>query len=213
MKKQDVLENNSTATDSEVIQNIVTGERDMFEILLRRYNSLLYKIGRSYDISHDDVQDLMQEAYISAYHNLEKFEARSSFKTWLVQIMLNKCADWKRRAATHATSGTSGCFQETVSSDVRKEILNRELGRLLEKSIEELPEKYRTVFVLRELEGMTVPETAVALQITESNVKIRLKRAKTMLRKQLESLYSHVLVYEFNRVYCDRLVDRVFRQL
>ena len=88
MHKPDVL--SSLATDPEIIAKITAGEKDYFEILIRRYNSVLYKIGRSYGLPHDDVQDLMQEAHISAFLNLNKFEERSSYKTWLIRIMLNK---------------------------------------------------------------------------------------------------------------------------
>ena len=98
-------------------------------------------------------------------------------------------------------------------SDTRKEILNRELGLVLENCIEKLPADYRTVFVLRELEGLNVQETAEAVNISEANVKVRLNRAKTMLRKQLESWYPQAQVYEFNLIYCDKVVENVFSQI
>lgn len=78
-------------TDLEVIQKIVAGEVELFEIIIRRYNPFLYKVGRSYNYNHEDTEDLMQETYIDTYTNLVKFENRSSFKTWIIKIMLNKC--------------------------------------------------------------------------------------------------------------------------
>jgi len=84
---------------------------------------------------------------------------------------------------------------------------------VLEKCIEQLAPEYRTVFVLRELEGLNVQETADAVQISEANVKVRLNRAKTMLRKQLESWYPKAAVYEFNLIYCDQVVKNVFQRI
>ena len=219
MFKPDVL--SGVATDPEIIAKITSGEKDYFEILIRRYNSVLYKIGRSYGLSHDDVQDLMQETHISAFLNLSKFEERSTYKTWLIRIMLNKCYHFMQKKSQQAktvfseASTTGAVFtSETLPfSDTRKEILNRELGLVLENCIEKLPVEYRTVFVLRELEGLNVQETAEATNISEANVKVRLNRAKTMLRKQLESWYPQAQVYEFNLIYCDKVVENVFERI
>ena len=89
MFKPDVLA--GVATDPEIIARIKAGEKDYFEILIRRYNGALYKVGRSYGMPHADVEDLMQETHIAAFLNLGKFEERSAYKTWLIRIMLNKC--------------------------------------------------------------------------------------------------------------------------
>src|SRR6187549_1489905 len=83
--------------DREVIRKILEGELSLFEILIRRNNPFLYKTGRSYHYSHEDTQDLMQETFISAYTNLSKFENRSSFKTWIIKIMLNNCFKKKQK--------------------------------------------------------------------------------------------------------------------
>ncbi|HYC29298.1 MAG TPA: sigma factor, partial [Chitinophagaceae bacterium] len=78
-------------TEQEIIQKITAGETALFEILMRRHNSALYKLARCYGFNHQDAEDLMQEAYVAAYMNLEKFENRSSFKTWISRILVNKC--------------------------------------------------------------------------------------------------------------------------
>src|SRR5436190_12459294 len=78
-------------TETELINRIKEGEAALFEILIRRTNPFLYKVGMSYGYNHQDVEDLMQETFISAYMNLGKFENRSTFKTWIVRIMLNQC--------------------------------------------------------------------------------------------------------------------------
>ncbi|KAA9331781.1 sigma-70 family RNA polymerase sigma factor [Adhaeribacter soli] len=219
MHKPDVL--SSVATDPEIIGKITAGEKDYFEILIRRYNGVLYKIGRSYGLAHDDVQDLMQETHIAAFLNLGKFEERSTYKTWLIRIMLNKCYHWAQKKSLKADgvfseashTGAVLTAEAVTFSDARKEILNRELGLVLETCIEKLPPDYRTVFVLRELEGLSVQETAEATSISEANVKVRLNRAKAMLRKQLESWYPQAQVYEFNLIYCDKVVEKVFENI
>jgi RNA polymerase sigma-70 factor (ECF subfamily) len=93
--------------DSEVIDRILSGEVALYEILIRRYNGYLYKIGRSYGFGHEDAQDLMQETYVSVFRNLAAFESRSAFKTWIVRIMLNQCYH-KRKSGryTREANGT-----------------------------------------------------------------------------------------------------------
>lgn len=206
--------------DAVLIARILAGEEEYFELLIRRYNGTLYKVGRSYGFAHATVQDLMQDTYVAAYQALGKFEARAAFKTWLIRIMLNHCHHWGRKAAHQPQPvSAAACMNEasdsprSPSADGQQEILNRELGAVLEHCIQQLPPDYRLVFVLRELEGLSSQETAKAVDITETNVNARLSRAKGLLRQQLESWYPRAAVYEFNLMYCDDMVDRVFRRL
>ena len=87
-------------SDMDIIRKVVGGEIELYEILIRRYNSFLYRIGRVYRYNHQDTEDLMQETYINAYCNLAKFENRSSFKTWFTRIMLNNCYQRKQVSKT-----------------------------------------------------------------------------------------------------------------
>ena len=87
----EMIKTADTITELELINRIRKGERELFEILIRRNNPYLYKLGMTYGYKHEDVQDLMQETWTAAYLNLEKFESRSSFKTWITRIMLNQC--------------------------------------------------------------------------------------------------------------------------
>ena len=89
-------------------------------------------------------------------------------------------------------------------------VLNRELSNILEKSLEKIPVHYRTVFILREVEGLSVAETAEMMNLTPVNVKVRLNRAKTLLQKELEKYYSKAQLYDFNLIYCDAVVRNVF---
>lgn len=207
--------------DAEIISKILSGEKLLFELLMRRNNAALYKIGRSFGFTHQDTEDLMQDAHITAYLNLAKFENRALYKTWLIKIMLNKCfhktgkAEYKNRYTDieNVHENAKPMFTSSENNDTEKQVLNHELAHALEKSIEQIPLDYRTVFILREKEGLSVAETSEVLDISESNVKVRLNRAKTMLRQKIEGYYSSVEVYDFNLVYCDKIVKRVFDHL
>ena len=99
------------------------------------------------------------------------------------------------------------------STNNEKVTVNKELGHVLENAIHEIPEDYRIVFTLRELNGLSVAETAATLDITESNVKVRLNRAKSMLQKEIKKMYSPEEIFEFNLIYCDAMVDKVMRRI
>ena len=99
------------------------------------------------------------------------------------------------------------------STNNEKITVNKELGRVLENAIHQIPEDYRVVFSLRELNGLSVAETAEALDISESNVKVRLNRAKAMLQKEIKRMYSPEEIFEFNLIYCDGMVDRVMKKI
>lgn len=206
-------------SDREIIRNINNGEIKLFEILIRRYDPFLYKIGRSYRYNHEDTQDLMQDAYINAYCNLKKFENRSSFKTWLTRIMLNVCYQKRHKLSFKNEIVTDDIHNEKSgilfhhSSDNENIAMNKELGHVLENAIHAIPEDYRIVFTLRELNGLSVAETSEVLDITESNVKVRLNRAKGMLQKEIKRMYSPQEIFEFNLIYCDTMVNRVMAKI
>ncbi|CAN5504590.1 sigma-70 family RNA polymerase sigma factor [soil metagenome] len=200
--------------DLEIISRILSGEIALYEIIIRRYNSYLFKVGRSYGLNHPDTEDLMQETYLSAYTNLNKFKNRSSFKTWLVKIMLNHCYQKKQKFSYQKEMSTENIIHENAVPmftipDTGKSIINKELGNVLENALQLIPEDYRMVFSLRELNGMSIIETSEVLNISESNVKVRLNRAKSMLRTEIEKAYSPEEIFEFNLVYCDRIVKNV----
>lgn len=203
-------------SDIEIISRILAGKPAFYEIIVRRYNSYLYKVGRSYSYPHSDVEDLMQETYIQAYIHLKSFENRSSFKTWIVKIMLNLCYHKKQKVSfqkeTSIQTDTEDKFSAMFNrqySDANKTVFNRELKHILEDAVCKIPEAYRTVFTLRELNGMSVNETSEALKITESNVKVRLNRAKAMLQNEIKKSYSTEDIFEFNLIYCDGMVEKV----
>lgn len=206
-------------SDMEIISKVIGGEVALYEILIRRYNSFLYRIGRAYRYNHQDVEDLMQDTYIDAYQNLKKFQQRSSFKTWITRIMLNNCyqkkhkLSFKNEIVTADEQIAKTNFMLHTSTNSEKITTNKELARVLENAIQKIPENYRLVFTLRELNGLSVSETSASLDISESNVKVRLNRAKTMLRSEIEKMYSPQEIFEFNLVYCDGIVKRVMERI
>lgn len=202
-------------TDTEIITKILDGELALFEILIRRNNPFLYKIGRSYNYNHEDTQDLMQDTFVDAFTSLSKFQAKASFKTWIIKIMLNNCYrkqlkfSSKNEVVHEMNDKSVPMFSNDQQTDTNKLITNRELGRVIENALKQVPEDYRIVFSLREINGLNVMETAEALNISEANVKVRLNRAKKMLRIEIEKSYTPEDVFEFNLIYCNDMVNRV----
>jgi RNA polymerase sigma-70 factor (ECF subfamily) len=206
-------------SDIEIIHKILQTGPELYEELIRRYNSLLYRLGRTYSYNHQDTEDLMQETNISAYLNLAKFENRSSYKTWLTRIMLNHCYQKKQKFSfkneiavdEYQINYPNPMFQFEANNE--KYVMNKELKYVIENALQQIPHNYRMVFTLRELNGFSVSETAAALGILDNNVKIRLNRAKSMLRTHIEKMYSREDIYEFNLVYCDSMVKNVMTKI
>jgi RNA polymerase sigma-70 factor (ECF subfamily) len=195
-----------------LIKRILAGEQRIFEQIMRRYNQRLYRTGMSILADDMEVEDALQSAYMSAYEHLEKFEGRSSVSTWLTRIMMNEC--FARKKKNVKTKKKNAPISENVASmDTPANILtNKELSAILENAVNQLPDKYRLVFVLREIEDMSVKETSETLSIEESNVKTRLNRAKAMLRDSLNG-YMKDYVYSFHLSRCNRIVNSVFDRL
>lgn len=215
-----LAENIEVNSDFSLIEKICLGEIALFEVLIRRYNPVLYKIARSYGFNHQDAEDLMQETHVAAYLALSKFEGRSSYKTWVSRIMVNKClyklkyGSCKNEVSSEPSSFTLQSMDKKAQTNPTEQtLLNREFAVILEQSLQRLPVQYRTVFVLRALEGFSVAETASLLNITPVNVKVRLNRAKALLQGEIEQFYTHTDIYAFNLIYCDAIVKRVFEQI
>ncbi len=207
--------------DETVIKKVVGGNIALFETLIRRYNSLLYKVARSYGFNHQDAEDLMQDTHVAAYLALSKFKGESSYKTWICRIMIHNCyhrtkkSSFKNEIPTEPQNGLKNgpMYRKETDNSTEKLLLKHELSAILQKTIESIPVNYRTVFVLREQEGFSVAETADLLNITPINVKVRLNRAKDLLKKQLLLSYSAAELYSFNLIYCDGMVKKVFEKI
>lgn len=212
MKLQNHSEEISFLNDEEIVDRILNGETHLYSALMRKFNQRLYRIGIS--IIKDDmaVEDVMQTAYLNAYLQLRNFQRKSSFGTWITRILINESLLYlKKRAKQQAFVLQQ---KETGHPDTPlTNLMNKELKLLLEKSVSGLPEKYRLVFVMREIEEMSTQETMDVLNISESNVKVRLKRAKEMLQRELSSYYKPQQLFDFNLVRCDRIVNFVMLEI
>lgn len=203
--------------DSDIIKDILAGDKQKYALLMRKYNQRLYRIGKGYLENEADIEDVMQDAYIKGFQNLSRFESRSEFATWITRILINECLQRLKKMKRITLMDTAGENMETMNYTDKKtpetESLNKELKTLLEATIAKLPEKYRAIFIMREVERMSVAETCHVLDLSESNVKTRLNRAKEMLRNSLMSAYPAGSLYEFNLVRCDRIAANVMSRI
>ena len=204
-------------SDTEVITRVLGGEKHLFAIIVRRYNERLYRIGMSIINDDTEVEDVMQVTYIKGYENLAKFIFKADFSTWLIRILINECfLVLRKRKHSIKLNGMEHEIDhqhiKNVTTPAAK-IVNTELKTILEKVILQLPEKYRTVFIMREIENMNVAETKACLGISGINVKVRLNRAKGLLRKSLKTFYNNEDIFNFHLSRCDRMVQKVLLQI
>ncbi|HKS67788.1 MAG TPA: RNA polymerase sigma factor [Candidatus Acidoferrales bacterium] len=208
-------------TDEEVVERVLAGETALYEIILRRYNQRLYRVVRAILRDEAETEDVMQDAYVRAYQHLEQFERRAAFSTWLTRIAVHEAlARVKKRSRTQqldldGAEGESPMDPSDPALDPEQDTSRSELSRMLEDAIMGLPDEYRAVLMLRDVEELSTAETAAALNITEENVKVRLFRSRAMVRK---GLYQRVggsakAAFPFMGTRCDRVVERVFKIL
>jgi RNA polymerase sigma factor (sigma-70 family) len=218
MNKQGVVTPDSIS-DNEIITRVIMGEKDLYALLVRRYNQRLYRISMSIINNDAEVEDAMQSAYIKAYENLEKFEFKSAFSTWLTRILINESLLRIKKRKKSLTMNDDMIDSENPYRSPGEpqtpltNVINTELKLALEEAIRQLPEKYRTVFIMREIENMNVAETQECLNLSEVNVKVRLNRAKAMLRNTLSSFYNKEEIFHFYLSRCDRITEHVMKQI
>lgn len=206
-------DNKTILSDDEIVKRIIEGEKSLYENLVRKYNSRLFRIAMS--IINDDMEaeDIMQTAYINAYNQLANFSHKSSFGTWLTRILINESLLHKKRKERLEQVLAQKQNMEYHNDTPLKKLMNKELKDILEAAVLTLPEKYRLVFVMREIEEMSTNETMEVLNIGESNVKIRLNRAKEMLRIELSGHFKSQQLFDFHLTRCDRVVNFVMGRI
>ncbi len=215
------LAGTTALSDEEVVERVLAGETALYEVVMRRYNTRLYRVARAILKNDGEAEDVMQDAYVKAFQHLGQFAGRAKFSTWLTRIAVHealarvhkarRCEDWddmneNQQNEIGATSLKSNPESETASV---------EMSKILEQAIEKLPEAYRAVVMMRDVEEMTTAETAECLSLTEENVKVRLHRAHGMLRKELyaNARISAADAFPFHAPRCDRVVANVFARL
>lgn len=215
--------NNQKIEESEVIKRILGGEKELYELLIRRNNQKLYRAIRSYLKDEAEIEDIMQDSYILAYTKLYQFKLQSSFSTWLIRIGINQTlARLKQKGKLYQLNEQSENFKKTEQilemPDHRQlnpqdKMIQTEAKLLLENAIDLLESKYRTIYILKEVEGMSLKELAVALDLRVSNVKVRLHRAKAMLKENLYDLSIDNEVFEFGFSRCDNITKQVMNRI
>ncbi|MGE5402519.1 MAG: RNA polymerase sigma factor [Ignavibacteriales bacterium] len=213
---------NHLLSDEEIVKKVTGGDINFYEVIMRRYNQRLFRIGHAYLKDDDEIEDAIQSAYLKAYEQLSNFQGRSSFSTWLIRIYINELLQGLKKKKRFQNYFDPDLINNTYDppevgttnmENPYTSTLNNELKDILEKAVDELPEKYRAVFIMREIEDMSVSETSKSLNITEANVKVRLNRAKNILRESLSQYYHYKDIYNFNLIRCDRIVANVFNKI
>ena len=207
-------------TDNQIIRRVISGEKEIFEILMRRYNQTLYRVVRGYMHDKNDVRDIMQETYLKAFNKIDQFRLDASFSTWLIRIGINEALQWLRRnkknIQMNAVSNLNNGFEQinyTRFNTPESTVINHEMKILLEKAISQIDEKYRIVFILCEVEKLSRQKVADCLDISLSNVKVRLHRAKNLIKTQLLKLSNDASIFEFGNSKCDRIVENVLKHI
>ena len=210
----------TTLSDREVVDRVRNGETALFEILMRRHNQRVYRAARAILKDESEAEDVMQQAYINAFLHLEQFESRAQFSTWLTRITIYEALARRRkqRPEEPLSSNDEGYGPEPVSSSEispERQAYSGELARLIEGAVDALPESYRAVFMLREVEGLSTLETAEGLGVGEEAVKTRLHRARAMVRHTLSDRLgaSASQAFQFHAPRCDRVVAAVLAEI
>jgi RNA polymerase sigma-70 factor, ECF subfamily len=211
-------------SDEEVVARVLAGDLPLFEVLMRRHNQRLYRTARAIVRDDAEAEDVMQETYVRAYAALGQFEGRAQWATWLTRIAVNEAlARVRARGRFVAREATEVMEDDVMAKEppaVRSEgpeaaASARELGALVEHAIDELPDTYRTVFVLREVQELSTAETAACLDVSEELVKVRLHRARAELRRLMDARLGAATreVFDFHASRCDRVVAAVLERI
>jgi RNA polymerase sigma-70 factor (ECF subfamily) len=188
--------------DTQLIKSIQTGRQDLFEELVQRYERALYNFGVKLCGVTADAEDLVQETFLNVFKYLKSFRHESRFKNWMYRIATSVCIKKRRKskfAPERELSLDEFLPQDEASVEQGlphwaelplEQLLNEELGHNLKEGILALPEKYRVVLVLRDVEGFSTDETARILDLSSSNVKVRLHRARLFLRDHLKKYFK-----------------------
>jgi RNA polymerase sigma-70 factor (ECF subfamily) len=201
--------------DEEVVRRVRGGEVALYEVLMRRHNRVVYRAIRSL-IGEDEVEDVMQQTYLAAFARLAQFRGESRFSTWLVAVALNEARSRLRKRTLRALADDAGASPPAAPApDPESEVSMRETMALVERAVERLPAAYRTVFMLRDVEGLSTADAAAALAVSEDVVKTRLHRARALLRGHLAGELERVAprAFEFDARRCDRVVNAVLARL
>ncbi|WP_417431919.1 RNA polymerase sigma factor [Halpernia sp.] len=214
--------NNHKITDSEIIRRILSGEKELFEMLVRRNNQKLYRVIRSYIKDEAEIEDIMQDSYVKAFTKLYQFKLESTFSTWLIRIGINQSLTRLRELGKlhhlnerdeNETTNSILEIPDSKQLNPQDKMIRNETKLLLENAIDSLDSKYKIIYMMKEVEEMSLKEISVALDITLANVKVRLHRAKEMLKTKLYETANDKNIFEFGFSRCDRITENVMKRI
>lgn len=202
--------------DDEVARRVVAGEVELFELLLRRYNQRLFRVARGLVATDAEAEDVLQDAWVRAFEHLAAFRGEALLSTWLARITTHEAyARLRRRRRFVALPPAVEEEVPTSAQNPEESAATGEIRRALEGAIGALPASYRSVFLLREIEGLSTLETAESLEISAAAVKVRLHRGKAMLRRRLVEALGLAArpLFGFDGERCDRVVAAVLARI
>jgi RNA polymerase sigma-70 factor (ECF subfamily) len=207
-------------TDEQLVQRVRSGDVALFEVLMRRNNTRLYRTLRSLLRNEAEIEDAMQAAYVLAYSKLGTFRGDAQLSTWLTQIALNEALGRLRHDRRHPALSLAAVPEPELPSSASQttpetQVHRKELAAILETAVDALPDLYRVTFMLREVEGMDTAQAAEVLGVSEDVVKKRLSRARALLRSHVEEMFGGALsdAFGFHALRCDRIVEAVLARL
>ncbi len=212
----------SASADMQLVRRALTRDGDAFRTIIKTHNQRLYRIARGVVRNDSEAEDIVQEAYVRAFAHLDAFRGDASLATWLSRIVINEALGRlrkRRRTATVALPRNPQAeiiqFPLNPSDDPERTMAQRQILQLVERATDALPDVYRTVFVARVIEGLSIEETADLLGVRPETVKTRLHRARVLVRKALDDEIGPVLLdaFPFAGRRCERLTAAVMKRL
>jgi RNA polymerase sigma-70 factor (ECF subfamily) len=217
----------SDPTDTELVTLVRDGQGPAFQEIMRRYNQRLYRVARAIMRDEAEAEDVVQEAYVRAFAALGDFRGDCGLPTWLTRIVMNEALGrMRQRRPTDSLEALDRAIEQgdtrvimfpgvQANSSPEADAARAEVRRLLEAAIDELPESFRLVFMMRDVEEMSIEETATGLAIRPETVKTRLHRARKLLRNNLKARLSTVLTdtFPFQGARCARITSAVMARL
>lgn len=207
--------------DMTLARRVAAGDRSAFDLLMRRNNRRLYRLARATMRDNAEAEEALQEAYLCAYRSIAGFRGEATLATWLSRMVLNECLGRLRKSARrqNVIPMVTTDEMENIHADERdvpeKVLARAEMRALIERKLDELPEDFRVVFVLRSVEELSIEETADSLGIEQATVRSRHFRARSLLRESLarEIDVAERDLFDFGGANCDRIVAAVNTRL
>ncbi|QND65440.1 RNA polymerase sigma factor [Mesorhizobium loti] len=210
----------AASDDMQLVRRALARDGDAFRSIIKTHNQRLYRIARGVVRNDSEAEDIVQEAYVKAFAHLDAFRGDSSLATWLSRIVINEALGrLRKRRRTVALPENPQAeiirFPLNPSDDPERTMAQRQILQLVERATDSLPDVYRTVFVARVIEGLSIEETADLLGVRPQTVKTRLHRARTLVRKALDDQIGPVLLdaFPFAGRRCERLTSAVMQRL